>query len=83
MMLSDVKWQYSTRNKLIEKPINNMLNIGKNLNVVEEIRNFDGWSWNNNVGTEDEKMLFQHIIYNNLMLIYGRELIENWLYSEM
>ncbi len=76
-------WDYSKKNILMEKPINNLLNSGRSQNIVEEIKNFDGWAWNNSVGMENKKDLLIHVVYNNLIMMYGRELIENWLYTEM
>lgn len=81
--LDYIKNKFPEKDILIYKPINQLLNMGKSQNIVEEIKDFDGWAWNSDVTNEDKTEILSNIIYNNLIMIYGRELIENWLYTEM
>ncbi|MGN1326670.1 MAG: hypothetical protein ACI4VQ_01080 [Clostridia bacterium] len=61
----DDETQYFT---YYEKAIKEFMQIGKNINDIEIIRDFDGWSWNNNLKTPQEietNLIFQNIIMSH------------------
>lgn len=52
-----------------EKAIKEFVLIGKNINDIEIIRDFDGWSWNNNIKNTLEietNLIFQNIIMSHM-----------------
>lgn len=63
--------------KYIEKAISNALNIGNNLNFVEPIRDFNGFSWN--IIVKDIENLNYNLIYQNLILLVGNDYLEKWV----
>ena len=52
-----------------EKAIREFILIAKNINDIEIIRDFDGWSWNSNLKTTQEietNLIFQNIIMSHM-----------------
>lgn len=57
-----------------KKAIQTMIDIGSNNNQVEVIRDFNGWSWD--VGVKEIENIEYNILYQSLLLLYGKDLIE-------
>ena len=62
---------------LINKTLSDLINVGNNINTVEPIRDFNGYSWTT-IPREIESI--QHnLVYQNLRMIVGSEFINNWI----
>jgi len=60
-----------------EKPIYDFLKIGNNINNVEVIRDFNGWSW---ITSFDEiENVNINLIYQNLQLLLGNKFMEKFI----
>lgn len=64
---------------LIDKTISNLLLIGNNINNVEVIRDFNGFSWD--IVEKDIESLKHNLIYQNLCILVGAEFINKWIYN--
>lgn len=62
---------------LINKTISNLINTGNNINTVEPLRDFNGYSWTT-IATEIES-LEHNIIYQNLNILIGEKFLNNWV----
>ena len=56
--------------------ISNLINEGKNLDRIEVLRDFNGWSWTT-IKTEIEN-IEANLIYQTLQILLGEEFLENW-----
>lgn len=62
---------------LIDKTMTNLLNVGFNINSVEPLRDFNGWSWNTIV--KEIESIEYNLIYQNLLMIVGNKFLNNWV----
>lgn len=62
---------------LIYKTLSDMINIGNNIDTVEPLRDFNGFSWTS-ISREIES-IYHNIIYQNLRILVGYEFINNWI----
>jgi len=62
--------------KLINKTLTNMIQIGNNINTVEPLRDFNGFSWN--IISNDIENLYYNLIYQNLIMLNGNKFFEQW-----
>lgn len=73
--ISDIEPKYFYIEEFIfKKQFQQMLVEGSNLNILEILENFNGWSWNSK--SRIDKGYVQNIIYQNLILMFGFEYIE-------
>ncbi len=56
--------------------ISNFINTGKNLDRVEVLRDFNGYSWTT-INSEIEN-IDSNLIYQTLQIVLGEEFLENW-----
>lgn len=63
--------------ELISKPIQEFLKIGNNMNSLEVIRDFNGWSWD--ITTIDMKNIIYNKIYQLIIILIGSKIIDIWL----
>lgn len=61
---------------LIQKPIKELLTIGNNMNGLEIITDFNGWSWDI---SRDRKSIIYNKIYNILIILIGNNIIDTWV----
>ena len=62
---------------LINRTLSDLINVGNNINTVEPIRDFNGYSWTT-IPREIESI--QHnLVYQNLRMIVGSEFLNNWI----
>ncbi|MBR3163620.1 MAG: hypothetical protein IKF17_05955 [Clostridia bacterium] len=61
---------------LLSTTISNMINVGSNINMVEPLRDFNGWSWTS-VSREYESIEY-NLIYQNLLILVGEKLLSDW-----
>ena len=62
--------------EFLNKSLTNMLNIGNNINTVEPLRDFNGFSWN--IGVSEIEDCYYNLVYQNLILIVGNKFLEDW-----
>ena len=62
---------------IINETLSNLINTGNNINNVEPLRDFNGYSWTT---TPREIESVEHnIIYQNLVMLIGNEFLERWI----
>lgn len=65
---------------IIDKTMSNLINIGNNIDMVEPLRDFNGYSWTT-IRSEIESIEY-NLIYQNLRMILGYDLLEKWIYNK-
>ena len=65
---------------ILAKPISDLINIGNNINTVEPLRDFNGYSWTT-ISREIESIEY-NIIYQNLRMLVGYQLLNDWIKSK-
>ena len=63
--------------ELTNKPIKEMLLIGNNMNSLELITDFNGWSWD--ITVNGRKNMTYNALYQLLVLLIGNKGIESWI----
>lgn len=63
--------------KSIEEALTFILNIGNNINIVEPLRDFNGFSWN--VIVKDIEDINCNLIYQNIINIVGNKFVYKWV----
>ncbi len=76
--ISDIspKYFYINEDFLLKDVFQNILVDGYNLNNVEILQNFNGWSWD--IRYEDFFNYTDNIIYQNLLMILGEKFLYEW-----
>ena len=62
---------------IIWETLSNAINIGNNIETVEPLRDFNGYSWTTIYG-EIESISY-NLIYQNLRILLGQEFLEKWI----
>ena len=62
---------------IIWETLSNAINIGNNIEFVEPLRDFNGYSWTT-IPREIES-IEHNLIYQNLLLLVGNEFMNNWI----
>lgn len=62
---------------IINETLSNLINTGNNINNVEPLRDFNGYSWTT-IPREIESVE-HNIIYQNLVLLVGNKFLERWI----
>ena len=65
-----------TKDELINKSLTNIINIGNNINMVEPLRDFNGFSWN--IAVDEIENILCNLIYQDLILLIGNDFLEKW-----
>lgn len=65
---------------LIDKTLSNLINTGNNINMVEPLRDFNGYSWTT-IPREIESVE-HNLIYQNLIILVGNSFLNNWIYNK-
>ena len=65
---------------LINKTLSNLINTGNNINVVEPLRDFNGYSWTS-IPKEIESVE-HNLIYQNLIILVGNEFLNKWVHNK-
>lgn len=76
--VSDIspKYFYINQYDVLKDTIQNCLVNGYNINNVEILKDFNGWSWDK---TEEEQYNYiDNIIYQNLLVILGEKFLYEW-----
>lgn len=61
----------------IEKALSDMLNIGNNINIVEPLRDFNGFSWN--IITKDIEDINYNLLYQNMIFLCNNKFVDKWV----
>ncbi len=61
----------------IEEAFSFVLNTGNNINMVEPLRDFNGFSWN--VIAKDIEDLNCNLIYQNIIYLVGNKFVDKWV----
>lgn len=64
---------------ILNETISNLINTGNNINTVEPLRDFNGYSWTS-IPREIES-IEHNLIYQNLILLIGNKFINEWIYE--
>lgn len=65
---------------LINKTLSNLINTGNSINMVEPLRDFNGYSWTT-ISSEIES-IEHNIIYQNLRMLIGYSFLDNWVRNQ-
>ena len=57
--------------------MSNFINVGKNIDRLEVLRDFNGWSWTT-IKKEIES-IDANLIYQCLQILFGKEFMDNWI----
>ncbi len=61
----------------IEEAFSTMLNTGNNINIVEPLRDFNGFSWN--IIVKDIEDLNYNLMYQNMIFLVGNKFVDKWV----
>lgn len=61
----------------LNRALTNMLNVGNNINMVEPLRDFNGFSWN--ICIDEIEDLDFNLIYQDLIILIGNDFLEQWI----
>lgn len=64
---------------IIDKTLSDLLNTGNNINTVESMRDFNGYSWTT-IPNEIESVR-HNLIYQNLRMLVGNKFLTKWINS--
>ena len=62
---------------VIDKTLSELINVGNNINMVEPLRDFNGYSWTS-ISQEIES-IDHNLIYQNLRIILGYKFLNKWI----
>ena len=65
---------------LIDQTLSNTINVGNCINMVEPLRDFNGFSWTT-IKREIES-IDHNIIYQNLRILVGYDFLNKWIYNK-
>lgn len=62
---------------LINETLSNLINVGNNINIVEPLRDFNGYSWTS-IPQEIES-IEHNLVYQNLRIMVGYKFLNKWV----
>lgn len=62
--------------EILNTTLTNLLNTGNNINMVEPLRDFNGYSWN--ISALDIENYYYNLIYQDLIILIGNNILEEW-----
>lgn len=65
---------------IINGTISNLINTGNNINTVEPLRDFNGYSWTS-IPREIES-IEHNLIYQDLILLVGNDFLNKWIHNK-
>lgn len=65
---------------LINETLSNLINVGNNINTVEPLRDFNGYSWT--IIPREIESIDHNLIYQNLIMLVGNKFLDNWIYNK-
>ncbi len=61
---------------LIQPALQKFLLVGKRMNFVEVLRDFNGWSWD--ILTKEMDSLSYNVVYQNMVILLGNYFMQKW-----
>lgn len=65
---------------IISKTLTDLINVGNSINMVEPIRDFNGYSWTT-IPKEIES-IYHNLVYQNIRILIGHKFLNNWVKNE-
>lgn len=65
---------------LIDETLSELINVGYNINKVEPLRDFNGYSWS--IMPQEIESIDHNLIYQNLRILLGSEFLNKWVKNE-
>lgn len=62
---------------LINKTLSNLINVGNNIDTVEPMRDFNGYSWSTT--SREIESIKHNLIYQNLRILVGYKFLNDWI----
>ncbi len=62
---------------VINKTLSDLINVGNNIDTVEPMRDFNGYSWTT-IPREIES-IYHNIVYQNIRILVGHQFLNNWI----
>ena len=62
---------------VIDKTLSDLINVGNNIDTVEPMRDFNGYSWTT-IPREIES-IYHNIVYQNIRILVGHQFLNNWI----
>lgn len=62
---------------LIDETISQLINVGNNINTVEPLRDFNGYSWS--TITQEIESIDHNLIYQNIRILVGEKFLNKWI----
>ena len=62
--------------QILNKTLTNMINVGNNINMVEPLRDFNGFAWS--ISRIDIENFLYNIVYQDLIILVGNEGMDEW-----
>lgn len=78
--VNDTQMYLDEKYHLLRISMQEMLNEGRDINNIEIIRDFNSWSWN--TLQSEISNIDCNLIYQNLQILLGFEVLDNWMKSE-
>lgn len=65
---------------VINRTLSDLINVGNNINTVEPMRDFNGYSWNT-IPREIESIC-HNLIYQNIRILVGNKFLNKWIKNQ-
>ena len=65
---------------ILNQSISNLLNIGDNINSIEPLRDFNGFSWL--INAKEIEGIEYNLLYQNLRIIIEEKFLNNWIINK-
>lgn len=62
---------------IIDKTLSDLINVGNNINTVEPMRDFNGYSWTT-IPREIES-IYHNLVYQNIRILIGHKFLNDWI----
>lgn len=62
---------------IIDKTLSDLINVGNCINMVEPMRDFNGYSWT--TIPQEIESIFHNIVYQNMRILVGYQFLNNWV----
>lgn len=64
---------------VIDKTLSDLINVGNNIDTVEPMRDFNGYSWT--TIPKEMESIYHNMVYQNIRILVGFQFLENWIKS--
>ncbi len=65
---------------IIDRTLSDVINVGKNIDTVEPIRDFNGYSWTT-IPREIES-IYHNLVYQNIRILIGQKFLNKWVQNK-